>query len=389
MKLPKEVQERLVREAVDRLAQNAAPLAPNSIAVSAERYIDRAFFDREMKAVFEKEPIFVGLSSEAPECGGYFTREMPGASVLVVRGKDGRLRAFRNRCRHRGARVAEGAGSARRFVCRYHAWTYGLDGRLVALPDASCFEQIKRNEDGLEELPLIEWAGLLFMLPAGLDEEAARRRLQRPMREIEAIGFENYRVEHVKVSRKPTNWKLGIDVFMEAYHVPVLHAQSVGRTIICNFVLFEDLDGHSRLVALRRPFQELDVDQLIEAPLNQNAIVVYVLFPNTVIVSMEQHSEIHRFDPVPGAPNRMLWTLWIASSPVGRDRNVDWNYILDIASGVIEREDLLMMIGVQANLNDEGPKSTITFGRNEPALHAFHAELDRVMGHPLGDVRHE
>jgi phenylpropionate dioxygenase-like ring-hydroxylating dioxygenase large terminal subunit len=380
MHLPDDTHERLVRETIDRLARKAPPLAPESIEVPADRYVDPAFLDREMDVIFRGEPMFLGLSAELPEPGDFLTRELPGAAVLAIRGKDGKVRAFRNRCRHRGARVAEGSGSARRFTCPYHAWTYGLDGNLAAIPEGPCFEHVAKGRDGLEAFGLLDWAGLLFVLPPGLDEAAARRRLQPAMRELECFGFGDYRVQHTQTKDKATNWKFGVDLFMEGYHVNVLHAQTVGRTLACNFVLYEDLGGHTRLVAPRRPFLKEDEADLMAAPLHRNAIVVYCLFPNTVIACMEQHSEIHRFDPVPGQPNRMRWTLWIASSPVGLERDVDWSHILDIAGGVIEREDLWMMTGVQANLDAEGPASHLTFGRNEPALHGFHAEIDRVMG---------
>ncbi|MEQ8738991.1 MAG: aromatic ring-hydroxylating dioxygenase subunit alpha, partial [Hoeflea sp.] len=344
------------------------------------RYTDTVWQEREMATIFHTEPQYFGFAGEIPEPGDYMTRELPGLSLLAIRGKDRRIRAFRNRCRHRGTRVAEGDGQTRRFVCPYHAWTYNLDGVLANVPEAESFEDIRVGVDGLCPVPVLEWGGLLFVVPAGTDEAAARSRLQPIMDEMEGFEFDAYRTRRTFHTEKPTNWKLGVDTFLEAYHVPVLHSRTIGRTLIGGFALYEALRPHARLVAPRRPILKLTEAQIASEPLNRHAIIVYRMFPNTVFVSMETHVEIHRFNPVPGRPNRMKWDLTVAASPVGQATEMDWDQILDLAAGVVEREDLVMMAQIQANLDDEGPAATVTFGRNEPALQDFHAEIDSALG---------
>lgn len=382
MRHPRALQTRLIRESIDRLRAGDPPLAAGSVEASARRYSDTDWLLRETGTIFRNEPQYFGLAGEIPDPGDYMTRELPGVSLLAVRGKDRQIRAFRNRCRHRGTRVAEGDGKARRFTCPYHAWTYGLDGILASVPEACHFDTVEPGVDGLCPVPVLEWAGMLFFLPQGTDEAVARSRLQAIVGELEGFDFDAYRPQRTFSTEKPTNWKLGVDTFLEAYHVPVLHARTIGRTLVGGFALYEPLRPHARLVAPRRPILDLTEDQITSDPLHRHAIIVYRMFPNTVIVSMETHAEIHRFNPVPGQPNRMKWDLTVAASPLGQTLEIDWDKILDLAAGVVEREDLVMMAQIQANLDSEGLESTVTFGRNEPALQDFHAEIDRAMGEP-------
>ena len=99
-------------------------------------YTCRKQFARERELFFRRGPLFVGLSCLLPRAGDYMTHDYAGVPMLLVRHKDGDLRAFLNVCRHRGARVADGAGhGVKRFLCPYHAWAYATDGRLIARPD--------------------------------------------------------------------------------------------------------------------------------------------------------------------------------------------------------------------------------------------------------------
>ena len=94
---------------------------------------------REQEVLFRQTPLLMGFASEWAEPGAYRTEDFAGVPVLVVRGSDGRLRAFLNVCRHRGAKVADGCGTARLFSCPYHAWTYELSGNIRGIPDEAAF----------------------------------------------------------------------------------------------------------------------------------------------------------------------------------------------------------------------------------------------------------
>jgi phenylpropionate dioxygenase-like ring-hydroxylating dioxygenase large terminal subunit len=120
---------------------------------------------REEQVLIRARPLVWGLSCDWPRPGSYRTDDYTGVPVLTVRGRDGRLRAFINTCRHRGAKVASGEGTARSFTCPYHAWSYRDDGSLRAVPEAACFPGILASRPGLAALPLPEKHGMVWVLP--------------------------------------------------------------------------------------------------------------------------------------------------------------------------------------------------------------------------------
>ena len=97
-------------------------------------YTDESFHRIEIERVFMKVWNYVGHESRIPEPGDFFTVEITGAPVIIIRGDDGEIRAFHNSCRHRGSRIASGDGNCKALTCPYHTWTYGRDGKLLATP---------------------------------------------------------------------------------------------------------------------------------------------------------------------------------------------------------------------------------------------------------------
>ena len=120
---------------------------PTSIFTDADRW------ENEMSQIFEKLPLCLATTAEMKEIGDYKAADMLGKPVLMVRGKDNKVRAFLNVCAHRGAPVvAEGCGHVRRMSCKYHGWTYDLDGKLIGVADAHTFGDIDKSAKGLTEL---------------------------------------------------------------------------------------------------------------------------------------------------------------------------------------------------------------------------------------------
>ena len=102
-------------------------------------YFDPEHLAREEQILFRQYPLLMGFASDWPAPGSFRTDDYAGLPVLVMRGRDGKLRAFLNVCRHRGAKVAQGCGTARALSCPYHAWTYDLSGKVIGIPDERCF----------------------------------------------------------------------------------------------------------------------------------------------------------------------------------------------------------------------------------------------------------
>jgi phenylpropionate dioxygenase-like ring-hydroxylating dioxygenase large terminal subunit len=194
-------------------------------ALSAEFYCDPRFFEHEMHRVLLRHWHCIGHASQLPRTGDFFTVDILGESLLIVRAQDGAVRALLNVCRHRGSRVcAESSGHARGgvFVCPYHAWSYNLDGSLRAARQMPA--DFERSAYGLKTLHAAEIEGLIFVSfaedPLGLEHVhsalAGSARL---------YGWAHARVAHRETYVVNANWKLAAENYMECYHCGPAHEE--------------------------------------------------------------------------------------------------------------------------------------------------------------------
>ena len=209
-------------------------LPPSLLATLPGRYYtDPSIFTVEQERVFESMWFAVVRSADLGTPGKFETVTVGRESVLVVRGRDNQLRAFLNVCRHRGAKLCvDAVGEARRSIqCPYHAWTYGLDGKLVAAPNLTRMPDIDRVEYGLIPVHLNEWLGYAWVCladepPSFADivRAAVTERLGDPDMidhwEVDTLGVGRRIVYDVKA-----NWKLIIENFMECYHCATIHPE--------------------------------------------------------------------------------------------------------------------------------------------------------------------
>jgi Rieske 2Fe-2S family protein len=196
-------------------------------------YTDPDVFALEQERILETMWFALARADELERPGRFVTRQVGRENVLVVRGRDDALRAFLNVCRHRGARLCdEAAGELRRGVqCRYHAWTYGLDGRLVAAPNLAAMPDVDRVAYGLTEVHLREWLGYAWVClaeePPPFERDvvgAVTERLGGPA-VIDAWAVEDLRPARRIRYDVAANWKLVIENFMECYHCATIHPE--------------------------------------------------------------------------------------------------------------------------------------------------------------------
>ncbi len=197
-------------------------------------YYDPAIHAAERERIFGRGWLCVGYAAQLPETGDYLTVELDGESAIVIRGRDGTLRAFLNVCRHRGARLcAEPCGQVAGAIrCKYHAWTYALDGRLIGVPNMPG-EGLDREAHGLVPVALADWGGLLYLnFAEGAD--AADFPALASATLLERFGeeelFARYRLADLRVARSISydvraNWKLVIENFLECYHCGPMHPE--------------------------------------------------------------------------------------------------------------------------------------------------------------------
>ena len=196
---------------------------PGGAPLLQEFYSDPEIFALDVERIHLAHWLCVGHDSRAPQPGDWFRFDVAGESIIVVRGRDQRLRALINVCRHRGSRVCyEEEGHARAFVCPYHAWTYDLDGTLCAARQmGSDFEMSGR---ALPEIHLRVLEGLVFVCfadnPPGLD--SAKKTLAAS---IGQYGWASARIAHRETYSVDANWKLTTENYMECYHCAPAHPE--------------------------------------------------------------------------------------------------------------------------------------------------------------------
>jgi Rieske 2Fe-2S family protein len=209
------------------------PESPFVSTLPGRYYYDPALYALEQERIFSQMWVCVGRAEQLTEPGAYQVVTVGQESVIVVRDRNGELQAFLNVCRHRGARICtEASGQLKGSIqCHYHAWTYGLDGRLLGAPNVLNDEQFDRTKFGLLPVALTVWEGTIWLNlsdnPSSLEDQltgiiAARFGSYEP--------FLRYGVGQLKVGKTITyevnsNWKLIIENFMECYHCGPMHPE--------------------------------------------------------------------------------------------------------------------------------------------------------------------
>jgi len=191
-------------------------------------YSDPRVLELETGRIFHRDWFCVARAEELPEIGDYLAFRLVGEALLLCRDRNGRVRAYANRCRHRGVEIATGKGRASQFVCPYHGWTYDLDGRLKGAGYMSDSLGFDRHECRLPELKVGEWGGWIFATlnpqPEPLEEYL----------EVFAAKFGYLEMQNLKLGLRveatlKCNWKLMVENFVDFYHVNVLHRDTIAR----------------------------------------------------------------------------------------------------------------------------------------------------------------
>ncbi len=197
-------------------------------SLPAWMYHDPGFFELERERLFRTTWQLVCHVNDVPEPGDYTTLDLLGEKALVLRGADGEVRAFHNVCRHRAARLADGdqGNCGHRLVCPYHAWSYGLDGALKAIPPWQGFGDLDKAAHGLVPLGMEIWRGFVFVrfAAAGPGAPSVAEMMAPYEPEIEPHGFEDLVPQgRVTLRPRPVNWKNISDNYGDGLHIPVAH----------------------------------------------------------------------------------------------------------------------------------------------------------------------
>ena len=382
------LQVQLAHEIFKYLDVGTTCLAESVATNPITSYTDPHRLDRELRILFRRYPLMMGLGCRIPQPGDYFTDDNCGVPILIVRDQDGEVRAFLNVCRHRGAQVANGCGNMQRcFVCPYHGWSYDDHGKLVGIPDGRNFDAIDRDTHGLVALPACERFGCIWVQPEPGTRFDIEEMLGGLAPELANYRFGDYHHYTTRILHRRMNWKMLIDTFLESYHFAVLHTQTVAPIFLHNVCLFHPFGLNMRETLPRRSINDMRKQPENEWDLVKHTAIVYVLFPNSVIVMQGDHAEVWRVFPVGRKVDECVAFLdfYIPEPAANESAHEHWRRNIDLTLRTVEEEDFPTGEGIQRGL-ESGAQTHVTYGRNEPALQHWQRCVAAALEAPLGNL---
>jgi phenylpropionate dioxygenase-like ring-hydroxylating dioxygenase large terminal subunit len=304
------------------------PLVLGTEPIPAKYYYDNEWFERERRAVFLRSWVNIGHVCELPETGSFVRRELEyaGASLVLVRGKDGEIRALRNSCTHRGTQlVQDERGRKSAFSCPYHMWTFGTDGALLSAPEFERFYTSKEN-CALKSVSVDVCGGLIFIC---FEPQQPLRDFLGPMAgKLEQLAVARATTFHEYVYEIDANWKLTYDNFQENYHLRFVHPRTAGAGGFgadnpfgypSSFSLYGQHRTQSiwihpapelpptMIEAFARSMRRLAADGLLELPYGQE---YFALFPNFFLLCNPANHFLHMVYPISAQKSRGVIRLY-------------------------------------------------------------------------------
>jgi phenylpropionate dioxygenase-like ring-hydroxylating dioxygenase large terminal subunit len=378
--------EQTIRErlAVEKDRTSPPPEAVPVPPIPTGRYTDPAMFELERERVFRRSWLFAGHETEWPEPGSYRQFGRTGSPLVVVRGRDGVLRAFYNACRHRGAPVTrDECGTAKRLTCQYHSWSYDTEGVLRAVPEARSFAGLDTGALGLVPVSCATWDGWVFV---NEDPDAAPLADQLGVitRLMADIDGPSMRAVGSQVHRLEANWKLMVDAFLEVYHIRTIHPDNAA-------LLYDDQattvamlpGGNSRLTVDKRdelrdfPMVSEEHDNPSVPLLWRQTSTSFGIFPNLVVPMDTGAFTFLCMWPV-DVRTTELELRWFA--PAWGDGEVPREHLdrMDLFDTVMS-QDKANMAPIQASVESPGARP-FQLGWHERLIHHLHRAVDLAIG---------
>lgn len=363
-----------VRRLIDHLDHGTTDMADDVFEVPAEVYTSRDHFEEEMDALFKDYPLVFACSGALPRPRTFHTVDLAGTPILLTRDEQGNVHALANVCRHRGVRVVDGAGEARRFTCPFHAWTYDLEGNLVGVPTPTGFEGMCREEKGLVELPVDEGFGLIvgrlrpgppvdveaYLGPGITDELAA----------LDYADWGLYGEPHIHPVK--ANWKVTLDTYRENYHFNHLHRDTLAKYAYGGALLFDAFGPHLRNCSALRSIDTVrGLPEEEWGSVTQHFSQQFNFFPNTCLTFDARHIELWQILPVDEATSEVRHATYLRPGLTSEERSFAVDQIPWICNTVVDGEDFWVAARTEPGIRT-GLLDKVVFGRNEPAPQHLH-----------------
>jgi choline monooxygenase len=346
----------------------APQTAARATALGAHWYVDPAMAALDRRAIFDRGWQLVAHACQLQGAGDHVVADLAGLPVIAVRGGDGVVRVMHNVCRHRAGPIASCDGlAAKSLRCRYHGWTYTLDGILRSAPEMGDAVDFDPAQVRLPQLAVRTWQGLVF---AAVDEAAAPT-FDEFVRGIDARlgrdrGLERFG-HHQRVGYDVAcNWKVYVDNYLEGYHVPHIHP-GLNKLLDYRSYVTETADWHSYQWS---PLESGD------GLYGDGDALYYWLWPNTMLNVLPGRLQTNRVVPLGVERCRVEFDFYYAPDDSGAARarrDADREF-----SDEVQLEDLAICQDVQRGLASGSYKPGRLNPLRENAVHHFHELLRRT-----------
>ena len=344
--------------------------------IPARLYNDPVYLELERERVFAHTWQLAARREQLAEPGSFVTATIGNDSVVVVR--DGNtLRAFHNVCLHRAGPVAHGCGRRQTLQCKYHGWTYSLDGRLLRAPEMEGVEQFTPEEMRLRPVAVTTWGPLVLVNLDGaappLDD-----MLDDIPRRVAPFGCESMRFVMRKEYELACNWKVYVDNYLEGYHIPVVHP-SLHKEIDYDAYRVEPQRYSSIQHAPLRPVAAGSSDRAYDPSKANIAEAVYGwVFPNIMLNVYLGQMQTNAVLPVSHERTRVVFEWYATKPPDDPASDPEWSRLVRF-SDEIQDEDIEICETVQRNLRSRVYDRGRYSAKREVGVHHFHSLLHEFL----------
>jgi nitrite reductase/ring-hydroxylating ferredoxin subunit len=347
------------------------PLAatrPNAIFTGRER------FEAEQASLFRSHAVPVAVAAVLEEPGSVVAIEAYGKPLLVTRTRADEIRVFINACQHKGAKLVEDCAVHKqgRMVCPYHAWTYGLDGKLIGVARSDMFEGVMKDQRGLKQLPSTVWGGVVYAQLDGGELNTTHLSEQIDA-DFAALGISDAHIYGRQTFDLKANWKVVLEPFLEGYHVQRLHAASIGTLFVDAPSVSDTFGANIRQVSGRIGYRPDMLDDNLDANIHKLVTHAYTAFPNVVVVTSQYYTSLMilmPYDVDRTIVHYYMLTPGAATTPKAEDVfERSYDLIIKIFNG----EDFRAAQISQAGLSAGVPESTVYCGLETNVIRYYDA----------------
>ncbi len=346
-------------------------------SIPAPFYTDPEVRARENERIFARTWQVIGHREQLTKPGDFFTTELLGEPLLLVRGAQGELRGFYNVCRHRAGPPAEGCGSRKLFRCGYHGWTYGLDGSLISAPEFEGQQGFDPKQFTLTSVRTEEWSNLIFV-NLDPDSEPLVKALGQLPKQAERVGFAGMKLFERRTYDMKCNWKAYVDNYLEGYHLPSVHP-GLNRELDYNAYSVEPYARHVRQFSPIRGAQPGDATPRRYQEAAEDLTTDYFwVFPNWMLNCYPDNVSLNIVMPVSADRSLAIFEWYLPEKDLGSiaaTASVEFSHQIQI-------EDVGICETVQKNLHSRSYQCGRYSIKQETGVHAFHRMYAEVMNSP-------